>query len=128
MNNYSINTTYKFTDDDLIDIISSAVYDIGYWACIDNDTDAWRNIRNSIPKEDRIFEEIFFKVLQNGDTVHLLDAEDEDEIYELTLDKLLNGIKLTIEQKYWDGDMDTIDGEIGDIIFQLALFSEIVFG
>ena len=56
------------------------------------------------------------------------DVEDEFETWDLTLDKLLNGIKLAIENKYWDGDMDTIDGEVGDIIFQYVLFNEIVFG
>jgi hypothetical protein len=41
---------------------------------------------------------------------------------------LLKGIKLTIENGYWSGDMDDIDGQVGDIIFQYALFDEIVFG
>jgi hypothetical protein len=49
-------------------------------------------------------------------------------VWNLTLDKLLNGIKLTIENHYWDGDMYSIDGEVGDIIFQYALFNEIVYG
>jgi hypothetical protein len=128
MANYSINPNLTLTDDDILDVISSAIYDIGYWACIDNNTDSWRKVREALPKEDRVFDEIFFKVLKNGDTIHLLDVEDEEEIYILTLDKLINGIKLAIEHKYWDGDMDVIDGEIGDIIFQYALFDEIVFG
>ena len=58
----------------------------------------------------------------------MFDVEDTDGSWELTLDKLLNGIKLTIENGYWTGSMDDIDGEVGDIIFQYALFNEIVYG
>lgn len=38
MNKYSVTPTFKFSDDDMIDIISSAVYDISYWGDVDNDT------------------------------------------------------------------------------------------
>jgi exonuclease V gamma subunit len=67
-------------------------------------------------------------MLKKGDKVLMYDAEDESETWDLTLDKLLNGIKLTIENGYWSGKIDDIDGAIGDIIFQYALFNEIVFG
>jgi hypothetical protein len=56
------------------------------------------------------------------------DVEDDEEVWELTIDKLLNGIKLTIEGGYWNGQIDDIDGEVGDIIFQMSLFGEIVYG
>ena len=38
------------------------------------------------------------------------------------------GTPSTNVSAYWDGDIDTIDGEIGGIIFQYALFNNIVFG
>lgn len=127
MNKYSVMPTFKFSDEDILDIISSAVYDIGYWGCIDNDRNEWWDARSEIPK-GYTFEDLFYHILKKGENVIIFDVEDEDESWDLTLDKLLNGIKLTIENKYWDGDIDTIDGEVGDIIFQYALFNEIVFG
>lgn len=127
MNKYSVTPTFKFSDDDMIDIISSAVYDIGYWGCIDNDRNEWWDARSELPKGST-FEDLMYHILNKGENVIIFDAEDEDESWDLTLDKLLNGIKLTIENKYWDGDIDTIDGEVGDIIFQYALFGEITFG
>ena len=60
--------------------------------------------------------------------VELIDVEDVDEVWELTLEKLVRGMQLAVEQNYWDGDIDSLDGEAGDIIFQMALFDEIVFG
>jgi hypothetical protein len=35
---------------------------------------------------------------------------------------------MALEQNHWDGDIDSLDGEVGDVIFQFALFDEIVFG
>ena len=129
MNKYTFSFTKTFTFDEtaMVDVISSAIYDIGYWAVIDNDTDIWNETSNSL-SDDHTFEDVFFTVLKNGHTIQLIDVEDVNEVWELTLDMLINGIKLTIEQNYWDGDFDNIDGEIGDIIFQMALFGEIVFG
>lgn len=127
MKKYSVTPTFNFSDEDMIDIISSAVYDISHWGCIDNDRNEWWEARSELSK-DSTFEDLMYHILKKGEKVLVLDTEDEDEWWELTLDKLLSGIKLAIENKYWDGDIDTIDGEVGDIIFQYALFNEIVYG
>lgn len=124
---YLVQPTFSYSDKEMIDIISSAVYDIGYWACIDNGTIEWDEACNEVLK-DYTFEDLMYHILKNGEKITIVDAEDDDEIWYLTLEGLLNGIKLTIQNKYWDGDIDTIDGEVGDIIFQYALFNEIVFG
>lgn len=127
MNKYSVTPTFTFSDEDMIDIISSAVYDINYWACINNDTNEWWDARSEMPK-GYTFEDLMYHILKAGNRVLMFDAEDEDEVWYLTLDKLLKGIKLTIENGHWSGDMDDIDGQVGDIIFQYALFDEIVYG
>lgn len=127
MNKYSVTPTFKFDDNDMIDIISSAVYDICYWGGI-HDSNEYYEARDELNKEDRTYEDILYHMLKKGNVIVMYDAEDETETWDLTLDKLLNGIKLTIENHYWDGDIDTIDGMVGDIIFQYALFNEIVFG
>lgn len=127
MNTYSVTPVFNFNDEAMIDIISSSVYDIGYWACINNDTNEWWDARSELP-EGSTFEDLMYHILKKGENILIMDVEDDEEEWDLTLDKLLNGIKLAIEQKYWDGDIDTIDGEVGDIVFQMALFGEIVYG
>ena len=127
MNKYSVNATFNYDDDDMIGIISSAVYDIGYWACIDNSTYTWCETSGSLD-DDHTFEDVFYAILKNGYAVQLIDVENSDEVWDLTLEKLLNGIKLAIQNGYWNGNMDDIDGEVGDIVFQYALFNEITFG
>ena len=127
MNTYSVAPVFKYNDEDMIDIISSAVYDIGYWGRIDNTTEDWQRMSVSLPS-NHTFEDVIWALLKTGNSLRIEDAENDDEFYNLTLDRLLNGIKLTIEKKYWNGNMDDIDGEVGDIIFQMSLFDDIVFG
>ena len=127
MNKYSVMPVFEYGDDAMVDIISAAVYDIGYWSVIDNDTDIW-NVTSDSLNDDHTFEDVFYAILKNGQEVQLIDVEDDEEVWDLTLEKLLNGIKLSIQNGYWNGKIDDIDGEVGDIIFQYALFNEIVYG
>ena len=127
MKKYSVNPTFNYSDEDMLDIICSATYDISYWGGVDNDANEWWDARSEMPK-DSTFEDLMYHILKKGEKVILFDVEDEDETWYLTLEKLLNGIKLTIGNGYWNGKIDDIDGEVGDIIFQYSLFSEIVYG
>ena len=127
MNKYSVKPIFKFDEDDIIGIISAAIYDIDYWGCIDNDNDDWEEISDSLD-EEHTFEDVFYQLLKSGKSVHILDVEDYDQVWNITLQKLIDGIRMAIENHYWDGDMDTIDGMVGDIIFQYALFEEIIYG
>ena len=128
MNKYTMIKTFEFYDEDILDVICSSVYDIGYWSCIDNDTEAWHQARKELEGQDATFEDIFFHILKSGKVVELFDIEDNEEIWELTFEKLLEGMQRAIQYGDWDGDVDSLDGAVGDMIFQYALFEEIVFG
>ena len=69
-----------------------------------------------------------------GGSLKLYDMEDGD-VYELTLDKFLNGVRLRIENersfcltKGGRLDVGEIDAEAADLIIQYALFNDIVYG
>lgn len=128
MHKYIMTKTFTFYDEDIFNVIESAVYSIGYWTCIDNDTPVWHKAHQELSGEAFTFEDVFFHILQSGKVIHLIDVEDEEEVWELTFEKLLHGIQLAIDNGDWDGDADVIDGDIGDVIFQYALFDEVVFG
>lgn len=127
MKQFTITPTFKFDENDIIGIISAAIYDIDYWGCIDNGDDEWEEMSDSLD-EQHTFEDVFYQLLKSGKSVRILDAEDYDQVWNLTLQKLLDGVRMTIENHYWDGDMDSIDGMVGDIVFQYALFEEIIYG
>lgn len=74
--------------------------------------------------------------ISRGGALKLYDRES-GEVYELTLEKLLNGIKLAIQNNYYAGygwyygnQLDTcqVDAIVADVIVQLALFNEIIYG
>lgn len=127
MNKYTFTKTFTYDDGDILDVISSAIYDIGYWACIDSDAEVWNKTSDSMD-DDCTFDDVFFEILKNGQAMKLIDVEDIEQVWELTLEKLIHGMQMAVEQNYWDGDIDSLDGEIGDIIFQMALFGQIVYG
>jgi hypothetical protein len=127
MGKFTLTKKFTFYDEDILTIIENAIYEIGYWSCIDNDTEVWHKTSASLDK-DHTFEDVFFEILDSGQAVCLIDVEDDEEIWELTKDKLIHGMQLAINNNDWDGDVDSLDGAIGDVIFQYALFDEIVFG
>jgi hypothetical protein len=127
MDKYKVQIAFEYDEDDMIDIISSAVYDINYWCIIDNTTDDWKCVSAALPS-DSTFEDVMWTLLKTERGIRLEDAEDEDGPWELTLEKLQNGIRLTIQNGHWNGNMDDIDGFVGDCVFQYALFGELVYG
>ena len=73
MNKYSVNPTFKFDDDDMIDIISSATYDISYWGGVNNDSNEWWDARSEMPK-GYTFEDLMYHILKKGEKVIIFDV------------------------------------------------------
>jgi hypothetical protein len=69
------------------------------------------------------------KVLIEGGSIYLHDCEEEtDELWELTLPKLLEGYKLNCINRPHDNDLENGDATTMDCIIQYALFGDIVYG
>jgi hypothetical protein len=73
--------------------------------------------------------------ISRGGLLKLYDSE-EDEVYVLTLEKLLKGIQMAIYENCYaeyewfncDGvDPCQIDADVADVIIQFALFNEVMF-
>jgi len=119
-----IKKTLKVTEEDIDDIMVSALEGgVTYWA-------------DECVVVGEYLNQLASHQISKGGAVRLHDAED-DEWYELTLEKFLNGI-----QKWYEDGMDRydavqddgtldcceIDAEVADAIVQYSLFGEIVFG
>ena len=119
MKEHEIRVSHYYTDEDMEDIIVTALEGgIGYWACLDN----------TEQPDGTITAEWAWKVLQNGGQLHFFDEEDDDAEYFMDLASLYTGIGLAIKDKYWDGDMDNLDALVADSIIQYAVFGEVVYG
>lgn len=118
-----IKMNIKLTQEDIDDIMCSALEGgISYWAY----------------KAEVVGEylgEFANDQISRGGILKIYDAED-DEVYELTLEKFLHGFELWFIGGYdtygavSNGEVDTgeIDAEKADQIIQLALFDEIIYG
>ena len=119
-----VNMNIKVTAEDIDDIMCSALEGgITYWC---NKAEVVGDYLGKYASE---------QIARNG-TLKLYDAE-EDEVYELTLEKLLKGIRLAVQGNYYadydwhDGttlDPCQIDAEVADVIIQLALFDDVIYG
>lgn len=122
--NISIEKNIKVTQEDIDDIMCSALEGgINYWC-------------RKAEVVGKYLGEWAHEQISRGGTLKLHDAE-EDEIYELTLEKFLNGLQKAITYGYYadyewvtDYTIDTcqVDAEVADAIIQLALFDDVVFG
>ena len=123
--NIEINKNIIVTAEDIDDIMCSALEGgITYWC---DEAEVVGDYLGEFASEQ----------ISKGGKLLLHDAEDMDEVYELTREKLLDGIKRAIAEQYYedygwvDGnrlDCCQIDAEVADCIVQLALFHDIVFG
>jgi hypothetical protein len=114
-----IEKNIEFTDENIDDLVVTAFEGgINYWCR--------KVVIKDAPDEVKYASDAISK----GGTLILFDAESTDK-WELTLEKMLKGIKWYCEQNgYTDADdlMDNYDADSADAIVQYALFDEIVFG
>lgn len=134
----------KLSENIIKDILTTALEGgISYWGILDNTTPEWVEGRKAY--KERTGDEIpcycdtAYEVLSNGKEIILIDAEaedldepEEDEIYRLTMDKLLKGCEAweqrsgkDIVETFEEGEYDADDA---DIIFQIGIFNGIIFG
>lgn len=119
-----IRKRIKVTNEDIDDIMATALEGgITYWC-------------NKVTVVGKYLGEYASEQISRNGKLKLHDAE-EGETYELTLNKLLNGICKAIEHDYFvdygwfvGNKLDTgmVDAEVADVIIQLALFDDVIYG
>ena len=143
--------TIKITKEDVVDILSSAIDGIGYWGeIVPNDrqyeeTKRWL-LENAEPDYDDgeiCYEEVVAQILFDGKSVTIRDIEDDKESW-LSLSNLSYGIRKAFQEGYysdynwlvpdgggsnkWHLETSQIDAEVADVIIQLSVLGEIVYG
>lgn len=116
---WTVEIPVIFTTDDIDNIMVGAIEGgINYWAesIEDDDPELVLGEANSMRVS---------RLLQEGKEIRII--EDVGESHVLTMDKLLNGIKLNHIQRP-NSDPENYDAEDYDCIVQLAIFDSIVYG
>lgn len=118
---------FEYSEEDLKDILITALEGgIGYWACLCNDGDEFKDQPKDMPTSEWCWE-----LLKQGKPIEFIDEEEEDENINsvvIYLDNIYDGIRDAIENRVWDGDMDSLDALVADAIIQYAHFGDIVYG
>ncbi len=112
------------TENDIENIIvTSFEGGSNYWMGLDNSRSEWKD-----RPEDEPHSTWATKLLLDGKSVFVYDIEDDKEEYELTLEKILNGIRQNAKERPFDSDLEKGDATTSDCIVQYALFGEVVYG
>ena len=140
--------TIKITKEDVVDILSSAMDGIGYWGRIVPNNEQYKEAKkwireNEEPDYEICYEEVIAQILFDGKSVMVRDIEDDQESW-LSLSNLSYGIRKAFQEGYysdynwlvpdgggsnkWHLEPDQIDAEVADVIIQLAVLGEIVYG
>ena len=118
-----VTVGFMLNEKDVDDIMDTAFYGITYWC-------------GNAEVVGEYLGEFASEQISRGGTIKLHDYE-EDEIYELNIEKFINGFKLWIQNgddEYGalnaDGTVDTseIDAIMADMIIQYAIFGEVIYG
>ena len=140
--------TIKITKEDVVDILSSAMDGIGYWGRIAPNNEQYKEAKkwireNSEPDYEICYEEVIAQILFDGNSGAVRDIEGDQESW-LSLSNLSYGIRKAFQEGYysdynwlvpdgsgsnkWHLEPDQIDAEVADVIIQLAVLGEIVYG
>lgn len=133
--NIEVKKTYEVTNEDIVDILSA--FDCHGWCCTINYNECdYASARAKLGK-DACYEDVLAQILFDGGKLKFVASEEPDLRCNLTLQMLLFGIESAIEQEYYadynwyeDGKLDTcqIDSVVADVIVQLGLFGEVMYG
>lgn len=128
---HEVKITKQYETNDLVDLLSTAMVGCAYWCSqLDYEASEYKEAKERLIENGNsniCFEEVLVEMLESGKSLYFIDAEDADEMYELTLEQLLNGIELNAEQRPHDCDLENGDAITADCIIQFALFGEVVF-
>ena len=140
--------TIKITKEDVVDILSSAIDGIYYWGRIVPNNEQYKEAKkwireNEEPDYEICYEEVIAQMLFDGKSVTVRDIEGDQESW-LSLSTLSYGIRKAFQEGYysdynwlvpdgggsnkWHLEPDQIDAEVADVIIQLSVLGEIVYG
>ncbi len=118
----TVNVPIDITESDIECIIVGSFEGGSSWFIVDNTTEVWSNKPKGEPVSTWAT-----KILIDGGIVRLCDTYDDDTMLDLTLDKVLEGIKLNNTKRPKCSDKDNWDATDYDCIIQYALLGEVEY-
>jgi hypothetical protein len=126
-----VSKSHVFTTEEINDLIVTALEGgINYWCGKAEIIKFPNGAFVGVSLEDQSNVHYASDVIGYGGKLKMTDVEDDDEVWELDLPKMLKGIQMHCEAHNIAPEdlMDNYDADTADSIVQFALFNEIVFG
>lgn len=126
----------ELTHDELVSIISGAMYGSSYWASDINPTDLsdYETMEEKLVEEGFLeenetvcIEDLLSKVLLEGKTLTIRDSEDDKE-YKINLDGIKKGVSKSIIEYENDFKIEYWDSYDCDKAIQIAIFDDVIYG
>lgn len=130
-----VKKDYEVTNEDIVDILSA--FDCHNWCCTINYNKCDYAVARAKLGNGTCYEDVLAQILFDGGVLEFVDSEDPSIRYELKLLAVYSGIKRAIEEEYYsdynwygEGKLNTcqIDSAVADVIVQLGLFGQVVYG
>ena len=108
---------FRLTDEDVDDIMADALDSgVGYWC-------------GEVEVAGEYLGDYASEQISRGGILIFHDAEDPEDVHALDLESFLKGYRLSVERGYFSGDLDgEYDAGTADVIVQLALFGDVIYG
>lgn len=74
------------------------------------------------------YEDILMEILRSGGTLTLIDYENDDERFSITLDDVHNRVQTTIVSHLMDMINERDDAITADVILQTVFLGEVIYG
>jgi hypothetical protein len=122
----TVEVPFKLKEKDIETIIVDGLEGgINYWAGLNRKVNSsWLEDK----PEGEPLSQWATKALIEGKEIILFDKEDPEEVFTLTLTKLISGFRQNYIEREWDNDLENGDAETVDSIIQYALFGKLVYG
>lgn len=128
---------YNISKEDVCVVMSGFYNTSGYWVeSLDYNYTVYEAVKEELAAKigkdhdenitEPFFEDVLTEMLYRGEEFIIVD--DEDEVHYLTLDKLLDGIMVGITEYRLGVDSYDWDGVACDMMVQLAIYGEVVYG
>lgn len=132
---HTIQATTKVTTDDIVQLFSCESDGFDYWASVDCEMVDYRRAKEDLERiyaekgssATIFYEDVLAHMLEIGMSVTINEFE-EDNHYELTLERLLRGFQLNYVNRPYDSDISEGDATTADCILQYAIFDDVVYG
>lgn len=129
----TINLTPQESEKHFYDAMCNGLGELSYYGLqLDfNDIEydiAKAKLKAATPDEAICLEDVLMEMLRSGNTLWIVDSEDDDSKHPITLQQVHDNVQHTPLNHLMDAINDNDDAVTADCILQTVIFGEVIYG